>query len=148
MSERRIGKWLQFGAVAGLTLGLGLGVGSGASARTADESAAQEQAPAFEEVDSFSILSRLHSWQAVDDDTVIVWATAFQPYLVELAYPSHDLRFAEAIGGNVRRQPRVRGFRLAPRGRLPLPYRQHLQDDTRRGPKPRSGFLRSSEPRR
>jgi hypothetical protein len=98
MSERKIGKWLQFGAVAGLTLGLGLGVGSGASARTADESTAQEQAPAFEEVDSFSVLSQLHSWQAVDDDTVIVWATAFQPYLVELAYPSHDLKFAEAIG--------------------------------------------------
>lgn len=96
MSERRIGKWLQFGAVAGLTLGLS--VGSGASARTADENAAEVQAPALEEVDSFSILSQLHSWQALDDDTVIVWATAFQPYLVELAYPSHDLKFAQAIG--------------------------------------------------
>jgi len=33
-----------------------------------------------------------------DDDTVIVWATAFDPYLVELAFRSPDLRFAEVIG--------------------------------------------------
>jgi hypothetical protein len=29
---------------------------------------------------------------------VILWATPFKPYLVELAFPSHDLRFSEVIG--------------------------------------------------
>ena len=99
MSDSKFGKWVRLGAVAGLTLGLGLGLGSGASARPANAPAkAGEQRPAFEEVDSFSILAQLHSWHAIDDDTVIVWATPFQPYLVELAFPSHDLRFSEAIG--------------------------------------------------
>jgi hypothetical protein len=98
MNESKFGKWVKFGALAGLTLGLGLGVGS-ASARPADKAAgAEAETPAFEEVASFSILSRLHSWHAIDEDTVIVWATPFQPYLVELAFPSHDLRFSEVIG--------------------------------------------------
>jgi hypothetical protein len=99
VSNSKIGNWVRLGAVAGLTLGLGLGLGSSASARPANAPAAtNEQKPAFEEVDSFSILTRLHSWHASDDDTVIVWATPFQPYLVELAFPSHDLKFSEAIG--------------------------------------------------
>ncbi|HLF12809.1 MAG TPA: DUF6491 family protein, partial [Gammaproteobacteria bacterium] len=45
-----------------------------------------------------SMLARPYSWSAVDEDTVIVWATPFRPYLVELAFPSHDLRFADVIG--------------------------------------------------
>src|SRR5690606_815667 len=49
-------------------------------------------------VDSITMMTRPHSWRAVDDSTLIVWATPFHPYLVELAYPSHDLRFSEAIG--------------------------------------------------
>jgi hypothetical protein len=53
---------------------------------------------AFEQVDSITMFRGPHSWQVVDDDTVIVWATAFDPYLVELAFRSPDLRFAEAIG--------------------------------------------------
>lgn len=98
MSNRTIGRWAKLGAVAALTCGLGLGFGSGASARTADDKAADEQAPSYQEVDSFSVLSRLHSWHAIDDDTIIVWATPFQPYLVELAFPSHDLKFAQVVG--------------------------------------------------
>lgn len=96
MSQRKIENWVKRGAVAALALGLGLGLGGAVNARNADEG--ELQAPAYQEVDSFSILSRLHSWQAIDDDTIIVWTTPFQPYLVELAYPSHDLRFAQAIG--------------------------------------------------
>jgi hypothetical protein len=55
-------------------------------------------APDAERVESFTILTRPHSWTMVDDDTVIVWATAFKPYLLELAFPSHDLRWAHTIG--------------------------------------------------
>lgn len=51
----------------------------------------------LEQVDSIPALTRLHSWRAVDERRLIVWATAFSPYLVELQWPSHDLRFARAI---------------------------------------------------
>ena len=99
MSHSKFSQWVRLGAVAGLTLGLSLGLGSGVSARPANApTPADEQKPSFEVVDSFSILTRLHSWHAIDEDTVIVWATPSQPYLVELAFPSHDLKFSEAIG--------------------------------------------------
>ncbi|HEU4620137.1 MAG TPA: DUF6491 family protein [Gammaproteobacteria bacterium] len=52
----------------------------------------------LEEVDSIPALVRPDSWSAVDDDTLIVWATPFDPYLVKLYRPSPDLRFAQAIG--------------------------------------------------
>ncbi|HEX7080671.1 MAG TPA: DUF6491 family protein [Gammaproteobacteria bacterium] len=52
----------------------------------------------LEPVDSIPALTRLHSWNVVDDDTLILWATPFKPYLVELSFPSPDLRFAWAIG--------------------------------------------------
>jgi hypothetical protein len=83
---------------AALFLAAGLTVVAGASFAA---SAVQERAaetPAFEEVDSITMFRGPHSWRAVDDDTVIVWATAFDPYLVELAFRSPDLRFAEVIG--------------------------------------------------
>jgi len=98
MSYAKFGRWVRLGAVAGLTLGLGLAT-AGASARpAAAPSAAQQEPPPYEAIDSFPVLTHLHSWHAIDEDTVIVWATPFQPYLVELAFPSHDLRFAEVIG--------------------------------------------------
>jgi Family of unknown function (DUF6491) len=91
--------------LATLVAALGLTVGSVSLARPADE--AKEAKPreveiapelGLEPVDSFTVLTHPHSWSAIDDDTVIVWATPFKPYLVELAFPSHDLRFAHAIG--------------------------------------------------
>lgn len=54
--------------------------------------------PTLETVDHIPALLRVHSWQAVDNDSLIIWATAFDPYLVRLDHPSHDLRFAQAIG--------------------------------------------------
>ncbi len=60
--------------------------------------AARQPSPPFEQVDSIPMLTRPHSWQVIDDDTVIVWATPFDPYLVELAFKSHDLKFAQVIG--------------------------------------------------
>lgn len=52
----------------------------------------------LEEVDSIPMLTRPYSWQVVDDETVVVWATPFDPYLVKLAFKSNDLRFAQVIG--------------------------------------------------
>jgi hypothetical protein len=99
MSDSKFSRFLRGGAVAGLALGFSLGLATVVGARPANEAAnAAEPQPAYEEVTSFSILTRLHSWRAVDEDTVIVWATPFQPYLVELAFPSHDLRHAEVVG--------------------------------------------------
>ena len=99
MSGSKLGKFTKLGAAAGLTLGLAFGFGSTVIARPASDAAsAEEIQPAFEQVDSFSMLARPHSWQALDEDTVIVWATPWDPYLVELAFPSHDLRFAHVIG--------------------------------------------------
>jgi hypothetical protein len=51
----------------------------------------------LEQVDSIPALARLDSWSAVGDDTLIVWATPFDPYLVKLYRPSPDLRFAQGI---------------------------------------------------
>jgi hypothetical protein len=96
------------GKLVGLAAALGLAVGtfgssSIASARASkDGSAAKEVAQidpaAYEQVDSMTMLTRPHSWHRIDDDTMIVWATAFQPYLVELSFPSHDMRWVEHIG--------------------------------------------------
>ena len=90
-------------ATLGAALGLSLGFGSAVLARAANDApqanAGQvEVVPELEQVESFSMLTRPYSWSAVDEDTVIVWATPFRPYLVELAFPSHDLRFADVIG--------------------------------------------------
>ena len=95
----RFDKLTRFGAVVGLALGLGLGaVGVSAAAARSAAPRAAIQAPVGEPVDSFPILTRLHDWQVIDDKTVIVWATPWQPYLVQLKYPSHDLPFVQAIG--------------------------------------------------
>jgi hypothetical protein len=95
MSRPFIAKLATLGLAAGLT-----SLAGASFARSADSAAAQGEAvqPAFEQVDSIPMLRRPHSWQVVDDDTVIVWATPFDPYLVELAFKSHDLKFAHVIG--------------------------------------------------
>jgi hypothetical protein len=99
MNDTTFGRLTRFSAVVGLALGLGLGVAgiAGAAARNEAPKAAV-QAPIGQPVDSFPILSRLHDWQVIDDRTVIVWATPWQPYLVQLKYPSHDLPFVQVIG--------------------------------------------------
>ena len=54
--------------------------------------------PVYEPVESFNMYPRLDSWRAVDEDTLIVWATPSRPYLIELTRKSPDIRFAETIG--------------------------------------------------
>jgi Family of unknown function (DUF6491) len=90
--------WLKRGAVGALALTVGLTLGSAAVARSKPEVRDVEPGAGYEQVDSIPMLTRPHSWTALDNDTLIVWATPFQPYLVELAFPSHDLRFDHAIG--------------------------------------------------
>lgn len=83
------------GSAALLLTGLGL-----ASAPSLEDTAAPvtELSVAPEPVDSFKFFGRLDSWRAVDRDTLIVWTTAFRPYLIELGRPSPKLRFAHIIG--------------------------------------------------
>ncbi|MEO8466628.1 MAG: DUF6491 family protein [Gammaproteobacteria bacterium] len=99
MNDRNLGGLTKLGAVVGLALGLGLGV-AGVSAAAAKNEAPITivQTQVGEPVDSFPVLSRLHDWQVIDNKTVIVWATPWQPYLLQLKYPSHDLPFVQAIG--------------------------------------------------
>jgi uncharacterized protein DUF6491 len=84
--------------LAALSLAAGLTAASSASFAAAAAKETEAQAQAFEQVDSIPMLTRPHSWHAVDEDTVVVWATPFDPYLVELAFKSHDLKWAHAIG--------------------------------------------------
>jgi len=101
---------ISLAAAAALTVGAA-GVSSVASARAASaEGAAAEgntadQAQAYEPVDSFVIFTftRPHGWSPydwspIDDHTVVIWTNPFTPYLVELAYPSNDMKFVQAIG--------------------------------------------------
>ena len=84
--SRKIGTF-----AAAAALGLALCAGGANAAEVAAVSG-------LERVDSIPALTRPHSWHAIDDDTVIVWATPFDPYLVELAFRSPDLKFTEIIG--------------------------------------------------
>ena len=98
----RITKLFGLAATAGLAAGT-IALTPIASARPASTQSKEtapevEPGPAYEQVDSFWMHSRPYSWSALDDDTVIVWASAFDPYLVELAYPSHDLKWVQTIG--------------------------------------------------
>jgi hypothetical protein len=99
MSSTTFDKLARLGVVAGLALGLGIGsVGMAAAASKSEAPATTAQPASYQAVDSFTMLTRPYSWHAIDNDTVIVWATPWQPYLVELAFPSHDLPFVQTIG--------------------------------------------------
>jgi hypothetical protein len=91
-------RFSRFGAVLGLALAAQVGVMGVASAAGKEAHRTTLQAPVGEPVESFPILTRLHDWQVIDDKNVIVWATPWQPYLLQLKYPSHDLPYVERIG--------------------------------------------------
>lgn len=102
-----LNRWTKRGAVAIAALTLGFGLSTASIARPAPNSAGAANTETRnvepgqgvgEAVESFTLLTGLYSWHAIDDDTVIVWTTPWQPYLVELAFPSHDLPFVQAIG--------------------------------------------------
>jgi Family of unknown function (DUF6491) len=83
------------------TILLALGVGSTALAAS-EANQANTEAPysAYEKLDHLPALKRLHSWSVVNDKAVVIWATAYDPYLVVLArpVPAHGLKFAHVIG--------------------------------------------------
>ncbi len=80
---------------------LAFGLAAAGTAGAAEAATAQGALPAvstLKAVDSIPALTHLDSWSVVDDHSLIVWATPFDPYLVELYGPSPDLRWAKAIG--------------------------------------------------
>jgi hypothetical protein len=95
MNDPVFGRITRFGAVVALALCAGTGAAVAAGTEAAKPTL---QSPPGEAVESFPVLTRLHDWQVIDEQNVIVWANPWQPYLVKLAYPSHDLPFVEVIG--------------------------------------------------
>jgi hypothetical protein len=95
MTRSLIRKLAALGVAVGLTVGSSAGFAAAAANGSPQTGSA---AAAFEQVDSIPMLRRPHSWQVIDDDTVIVWATPFDPYLVELSFRAYDLKFAHVIG--------------------------------------------------
>jgi hypothetical protein len=83
--------------LAALGLAAALTAGSAASFATT-ETEIDASKPTYEQVDSILMMTRPYSWSAIDDRTVIVWATPFDPYLVQLKFKSPDLKWAHAIG--------------------------------------------------
>ena len=94
--------------VVGL-LALSLGHGAVAATDAATQNAATQDTAAataterldaeaaYEAVERFSTLGGLHSFRPLDRERLIVWRTPFEPYLIELAWPSVDLKFARGI---------------------------------------------------
>ncbi len=75
--------------------------GTAGAAEAGSAQHAQAAAPAIstlKPVDSIPALTHPDSWSVVDDHSLIIWATPFDPYLVELYGPSPDLKWAQAIG--------------------------------------------------
>lgn len=71
---------------------------AGAAAAPAEVEQRDEAAAGLEPVGSIPALTRLHGWNVVDEKTLILWASPFEPYLVRLFRPSPELRFAWTIG--------------------------------------------------
>lgn len=74
---------------------LALGLGSGA--RAAPEVVDAGEIPPYEPVRSIWAPFGVHSFSVVDADTLILWKSPFEPYLVDLRFRSPDARFAHAI---------------------------------------------------
>ena len=93
-------KLLSVAAAALLGLGAAIMSGTAVASSAANETnnAASDQTPAYEQVDSFVMFGHPYSWSPIDDRTVVLWPTAFEAYLVRIAYPSHDMRYVQHIG--------------------------------------------------
>jgi hypothetical protein len=88
--------------IAMTLLAVGFGATASAPARAVEELEIEKRGlplvTSLEQVDSIPALTRLHSWNVIDEDTLIVWASPSKPYLVELFRPSRELKFAWSIG--------------------------------------------------
>jgi hypothetical protein len=81
-----------------LTLGILLAMALGpvvAQAETQTEDVSD--IPPYEPVRYIWAYGGFHDFDVIDDDTLLLWTTPFDPYLVELRIPSHDLAFAQTI---------------------------------------------------
>ena len=102
-----------------LALGMLLTLGVGGSARAATQTEDVSALGAVEPVGSIWAIGGLHDFEPLDDDSLILWRTPFEPYPVELRFGSPDSRFAPAIAvasptGRIGRKLDsivVRGFR-------------------------------------
>lgn len=75
-----------------------LTIGASTAASAASTVPESALAPGHEPVDSFRFYGRLDDFYPIDRDTLIVWATPAEPYLVELSRRSTHLPYAETIG--------------------------------------------------
>jgi Family of unknown function (DUF6491) len=69
----------------------------GSTAYAATDAIDASDTVAYEPVKSIWMHGRFHNFDVIDRDTLILWTTPFQPYLVKLMMPSHDLPFEEVI---------------------------------------------------
>lgn len=95
-------RFITAAALAALTFAAG-GAASADEAAKAPEAvnadaAGRPSTAGLEAVESIPALRHLDSWSVIDDRNLIVWATPFDPYLVELWAPSPDLKWARTIG--------------------------------------------------
>jgi hypothetical protein len=67
------------------------------SAAFATEIKDAREIPPYEPVRSIWAPHGLHSFSVIDADTLIVWKSPFEPYLLELKMRSPDMRFVHAI---------------------------------------------------
>ena len=74
-------------------LSVGL-VGMSQAANATDHAASGDMRP----VDHFWTFGDMDGWRPLGRDSLIVWATAFRPYLIKLSRPSFELRFEHTIG--------------------------------------------------
>lgn len=77
-----------------LILVLGLSQVAVAAVRSGNDMAYEN----LDRVGQFSLLSGLYGWNIVDDDSIIVWASPFRPFLIDLSRKSRGLRFVNRIG--------------------------------------------------
>ena len=64
------------------------------AANTNDKYAGAEMKP----VDKMRTFNQIDGWRPINRDTLIIWATPFKPYLVELTRPTQHMRFEQTIG--------------------------------------------------
>jgi len=91
-------KLISVAAAALLTLGALSASNASARAASNENGGAADQTPAYEQVESFVMWNHPYSWSPIDDQTVVLWPTPFEAYLVRIAYPSHDMRYVQHIG--------------------------------------------------
>lgn len=77
--------------VALLSVGL---AGMSQAATEPDHAASGDMRP----VDHFWTFDGMDGWRPLGRDSLIVWATAFRPYLIKLSRPAFELRFEHTIG--------------------------------------------------